>query len=222
VTRVRKLKINVGAGINPVPGLLLRGDDAKRLLVFAHGAGAGMEHPFMESMARKLDERGVATLRFDFPYMAERRKRPDHRNKLIQTVRAAVDRAREKEPDLPLFAGGKSMGGRMTSMAQVENPLPGVEGLVFFGFPLHAPGKDGDVRGKHLFDVEIPMLFLQGDRDSLANLEFLRPLVKKLGKRATLHVEEGADHGFHVLKRSGRTDEGVLDAIVGEASTWSP
>lgn len=220
MTRVRKLTVEVGAGIGTVPGLLLRPDDATRLLVLAHGAGAGMEHPFMESIARKLDARGVATLRYEFPYMAERRRRPDHRNKLIETVRGAVYAARELEPDLPLLAGGKSMGGRMTSMAQAADPLPEVKGLVFFGFPLHAPGKDGDARGKHLSEVKVPMLFLQGDRDSLANLDYLQPLLKKVGKRATLHLEEGADHGFGVLKSADRNDEDVLDSIADRVAGW--
>lgn len=206
--------------------ILMRPEGAKALLVLAHGAGAGMRHAFMEAVARALSLQEIATWRYEFPYMAAGRRRPDRPTALVGSVRAAVARAREAAPDLPLFAGGKSMGGRMTSTAEAENPLRGttgddpVRGLVFLGFPLHPAGKPGTSRADHLADVDRAMLFVQGDRDRLADLELLRPVVANLGKRATLHVIEGADHGFHVLKRSGRTDEEVITEIASVTASW--
>ncbi len=206
-------------GVQRVSGLLDYPPEARALLVLAHGAGAGMGHPFLNSMAARLGERGVATFRYQFPYMDARRRRPDPPGTLAAAVRAAVAETARLEPELPLFAGGKSLGGRMTSTAQSAAPLPGVRGLVFLGFPLHAPGRPGTSRADHLDGVTIPMLFLQGTRDDFAGLAELRPVIKRLGRRATLHVVEGADHSFHVLKRSGRTDAAVLhelgDAIAG-------
>lgn len=190
--------------------------------VFAHGAGAGMRHRFMESIAERLAARGVATLRFQFPYTEAGRSRPDPQPRLLATVRAAVAKAADALPGLPLFAGGKSMGGRMTSLAASEPPgLVGVRGLVFFGFPLHAAGRPGTERAEHLARVELPMLFLQGTRDSLADLELLRPICTDLGDRATLHEIDGADHGFHVLKRTGRTDGDVLDELADTFARWA-
>ena len=202
-----------------VSGILDRPTEPRALLVLAHGAGAGMLHPFLNAMAARLVERGVATFRYQFPYMDARRRRPDPPATLVAGVRAAVAEARRLEPLLPLFAGGKSLGGRMTSAAQSENPLPGVRGLVFLGFPLHPPGRPGTTRAEHLDGVTVPMLFLQGTRDDFAGIDEIRPVLRRLGARATLHVVQGADHSFHVLKRSGRTDAKVLhelaDAIVG-------
>jgi hypothetical protein len=180
-----------------------------------------MSHPFMEKLAGELADRGVATLRYQFPYIEERRRVPDPPAVLMATVVAAVRRAAEAAPGLPLFAGGKSMGGRMTSQAAAHNPLDGVRGLVFFGFPLHPPGRPGTKRADHLAKVTIPMLFLQGTRDALADLTLLRPVCAKLGSRATLHVVETADHSFHVLKSSGRTDEQVLRELAETAASWA-
>ena len=201
--------------------LLLRPRAAKCLLVFAHGAGAGMRHAFMEAAALRLAERGVATFRYQFPYMEAGRRSPSPRGVLLATVRSAVDAATQAAPELPLLAGGKSMGGRMTSLAASETALPGVRGLAFFGFPLHAAGKRSSERGAHLDEVGVPMLFLQGTRDSLADLALLAPLCGELGARATLHVVEGGDHSFHVLKRSGRNDEEVFDELADRVSSWA-
>ena len=200
-----------------VSGLLLAPPQARALYVFAHGAGAGMAHPFMAAVASELAERGIATLRYQFPYMEQRSKRPDPPKLAQATVRAAVAEAAKLAPSLPLFAGGKSFGGRMTSQAQAAPPLPGVRGLVFFGFPLHPAGKPSDERAAHLSDVQIPMLFLQGTRDALAELSLLKPVVQELGARASLRLFDDADHSFHVPAKSGRKDADVrremLDAI---------
>jgi predicted alpha/beta-hydrolase family hydrolase len=183
------------------------------LLVFAHGAGADMNHAFMEATCQRLAALRIATLRYQFPYMEQGRRSPSPRGVLLATVRAAVAEAGSQAPDLPLLAGGKSMGGRMTSLAASEAPLPRVEALVFFGFPLHPAGKPSTDRADHLADVPLTMLFLQGTRDKLADLELLERVRKPLGSRTTLHIVEGADHSFHVLKRSGRTDSEALDEI---------
>ena len=207
--------------VGDVSGLLLRPDGARLLYVLAHGAGAGMRHPFLESIAQRLAERSVATLRYQFPYMERRARRPDPPAVAAATVGAAVIEAARVAPGLPLVAGGKSFGGRMTSTAQAEVPLAGVRGLVFLGFPLHAPGRPSDKRAEHLAQVRIPMLFLQGDRDEFADLKLLKPVVKQLGERATLHLAEGGDHSFHVLKRSGRTDTEVMAELVETIVVWT-
>jgi len=209
-----ELRIAVGGRAGDVSGLLVRPDGARVLYLLAHGAGAGMRHPFLETVARQLDGRGIATLRYQFPYMERRASRPDPPAVAAATVRAVVAEAARVAPGLPLVAGGKSFGGRMTSTAQAEEPLPGVRGLVFLGFPLHPPGRPDDKRAEHLAQVRIPMLFLQGDRDEFADLKLLKPVVRRLGDRATLHLVEGGDHSFHVLKRSGRTDADVLGELV--------
>jgi predicted alpha/beta-hydrolase family hydrolase len=202
-----------------VSGLLLAPREAHACYVMAHGAGAGMTHPFMAEVANGLAERCIATLRYQFPYMERGTKRPDAPKLAQATVRAAVAEASRLLPALPLFAGGKSYGGRMTSQAQAETPLPGILGLVFLGFPLHAAGRPSDERAAHLFEVEIPMLFLQGTRDALADIRLMRRLVERLGPRATLKDLEEADHSFHVPARTGRKDAEVrsemLDALVG-------
>ena len=208
-------------GADRVSVILVRPPDAVSLFVFAHGAGAGMRHPFMEALTRALADRRVATFRYQFPYMEAGRRAPNSRPVLLATVRAAVETAREVAGDLPMTAGGKSMGGRMTSLAAAEQPLPGVRGLVFVGFPLHAAGRPPGERGRHLADIAIPMLFLQGTRDKLADLEHLTPVCAPLAPRAKLHVVEGGDHSFHVLKRSGRTDEGVFDELADTIAAWS-
>jgi hypothetical protein len=203
-----------------VSGLLQGTDGARACLVLAHGAGAGMAHPFMAAVARGLAERGVATLRYQFPYMERRAKRPDSPKVAQAAVRAAVLEAARVAPGLPLFAGGKSFGGRMTSQAQSELPLPGVRGLVFLGFPLHAPGHASSDRGEHLFEVQIPLLFLQGSRDDFAELKLLAPLVARLGAGAALTVIPDADHSFRVPARSGRSDAEVLADIPGMLAGW--
>jgi len=207
--------------VGDVSGLLLRPNDARLLFVLAHGAGAGMRHPFLEVVAQRLAERSIATLRYQFPYMEQRSRRPDSPAVAAATVRAAVAEAARVAPELPFVAGGKSFGGRMTSTAQAEAPLPGVRGLVFLGFPLHPPGRPSDSRAEHLAQVQIPMLFLQGDRDDFADLRRLKPVVTRLGERATLHLAEGGDHSFHVLKRSGRTDAEVMAELVETIVAWT-
>jgi hypothetical protein len=188
--------------------------------VLAHGAGAGMRHPFLEATSQALFERGVATLRYEFPYMEEHRSRPDPPARLVAAVRQAVERARAEWPGLPLIAGGKSMGGRMTSTAQAEAPLEGVRGLAFLGFPLHPPGRPADSRAEHLFQVGVPLLFLQGTRDDFAELELITRVCERLGPRATLHLIEGADHSFKVLKRSGRSADEVLAELADQLVSW--
>ena len=203
-----------------VSALLTRPDDAKGLYVFAHGAGAGMRHGFMEAVTERLAARGLATFRYQFPYMEAGRKGPNPAPVLVKTVRSAVAEAARLAPDLPLVAGGKSMGGRMTSTAASREVLPGVKGLAFFGFPLHAAGRESAERGAHLTDVALPMLFLQGTRDKLADLSLLEPLLASVAPRPTLTVVEGADHSFHMLKRSDRTDDEVLDEICQVFADW--
>jgi hypothetical protein len=203
-----------------VSGLLLAPARARACYVLAHGAGAGMTHPFLAAVAAELGERGIATLRYQFPYMEQRAKRPDPPALAQTTVRAAVAEAARRLPDLPLIAGGKSFGGRMTSQAQAGAPLAGVRGLAFLGFPLHPAGRPSDERAKHLFDVQIPMLFLQGTRDALADLALLRPVVERLGKRATLTLFEEADHSFHVPARTGRKDPEVRRELLDALAAW--
>jgi len=203
-----------------VSALLLAPADAVAGYVFAHGAGAGMDHAFMAAFANGLAKRGVATLRYQFPYMEQGSKRPDAPKVAHAAVRAAVGEAARRLPDLPWFAGGKSFGGRMTSQAHAAQPLPGVRGLVFVGFPLHPAGKPSDERARHLLEVAGPMLFLQGTRDELAALDLLQPVVQQLGGRATLMLFDDADHSFHVRASSGRTDGETLAAVVGGAAAW--
>jgi predicted alpha/beta-hydrolase family hydrolase len=201
-------------------GLWLAPRDAKAAYVFAHGAGAGMAHKSMAAIADGLAERGVATLRYNFLYMERGSKRPDSPALAHQAVRAAVAKTAELAPKLPLFAGGKSFGGRMTSQAQALDALPNVSGLTFFAFPLHPAGKPSNDRAKHLDDVAIPMLFLQGTNDALASLDLLKPLAKHLGKRATLALFDHADHSFHVPAKSGRKDAEVLAEILDTTASW--
>ena len=209
------LRIPVGA--ETVSGLLLRPEGAKALYLFAHGAGAGMTHKAMESCAQGLATRGVATLRFQFPYMEKGSKRPDPPRIAHAAVRAAAAEALQLAGDLPLFAGGRSFGGRMTSQAQALEPLPGVRGLAFLGFPLHRAGKPGIERAEHLTRVALPMLFVSGSRDALAELELLRPVVAELGERATLHVIDGADHSFRVAAKEAEALDAMAEWILGRA-----
>jgi predicted alpha/beta-hydrolase family hydrolase len=191
------------------------------LYVLAHGAGAGMRHAFMEAMAQRLAARGVASLRYQFPYVENGSRRIDPEPLLLDTVRAAVAMGREEAGGVTVIAGGKSMGGRMTSRAAAAAPLDGVAGLAFLGFPLHPAGQPGTSRAEHLYKFSLPLLFLQGTRDALADLTLLRPITDNLGARATLHIIEGADHMFHVLKKSGRDDEQVMDELADTIAAWS-
>jgi len=204
-----------------VSALLVSPARPDALYVLAHGAGAGMRHAFMETMAARLAARGVATLRYQFPYVENGSRRIDPEPLLLDTVRAAVAMGREAAGGVTLIAGGKSMGGRMSSRAAAASPLEDVAGLAFLGFPLHPAGQPGISRAEHLAKVSVPLLFLQGTRDTLAELPLLRPVVDKLGARATLHIVEHADHMFHVLKKSGRTDEQVLDELADTVASWS-
>jgi predicted alpha/beta-hydrolase family hydrolase len=219
VAEAQKLEISI-PNAAPVSGLLMRPPQPRACYVFAHGAGAGMTHSSMETIAADLGERGIATLRYQFPYMEKGSKRPDAPAVAHAAVRAAVAEAARCCPSLPLIAGGKSFGGRMTSQAQAMAPLAGVCGLAFLGFPLHPAGKPSSDRAKHLADVQIPMLFLQGTRDALAELSLLEPVVKGLGSRATLHLSDGADHSFHVLKSSGRNDREVMSEVLDAFAAW--
>jgi uncharacterized protein len=203
-----------------VSGLLLKPAAPRALYVFAHGAGAGMAHRSMASIAEGLAERGIATLRYQFPYMERKSGRPDAPKLAQAAVRAAVAKARHLTPELPLFAGGKSFGGRMTSGAQASAALEEVKGLIFLGFPLHPAGKPGRERAEHLAQVHIPMLFLQGTRDALAELDQLEPVIKSLGKKATLKLYGQADHSFHVPVKSGRKDAEVLAELLDDFASW--
>jgi uncharacterized protein len=209
------------ADAGEVSALLVRPAEARWLLVLAHGAGAGMTHPFLEKLAGELAEAGVASFRYQFPYMEERRRVPDSASVATTTVAAAIRAAAEAAPGLPVLAGGKSFGGRMSSQAASQHLLEGVRGLVFFGFPLHPPNKPGTKRAEHLANVQVPMLFLQGTRDTLADLKLLRPICKDLGKQATLYVIETADHSFHVLKSSGKSDAEVLRELAQTTASWA-
>jgi uncharacterized protein len=203
-----------------VSGLLQAPDDARACYVLAHGAGAGMAHPFMAGLADALAKRGVATLRYQFPYMEHRSRRPDPPKIAQAAVRAAVAEAVKRLPNLPLFAGGKSFGGRMTSQAQAASPLPAVRGLVFLGFPLHPAGRPSSERAEHLSAVRIPMLFLQGTRDALADLSLLEPVISGLGARGNLQIFEQADHSFHVPTKSGRSDVDVMSSLAEAIAAW--
>jgi hypothetical protein len=216
-----ELRFVATASSGEVSALLIRPADARALYVFGHGAGAGMRHAFMEAVSLRLAAVSVATLRFQFPYMEKGRGAPDPPAVLTGTVRSAVKTAAALAPDLPLLAGGKSMGGRMTSTAAAQELLAGVRGLAFFGFPLHAAGRPSPVRGAHLASVRLPMLFLQGTRDNLADLALLEPLLATVQPVPTLHKLEGADHGFHMLKKSGRTDADVLTEACAVFSAWT-
>jgi len=218
-TAAEALQIAIAPG-EAVSALLMQPPQARACYVFAHGAGAGMTHASMEKVAAGLAERGIATLRYQFPYMEKGSKRPDAPAVAHAAVRAAVSEAGRRCGALPLIAGGRSFGGRMTSQAQALSPSPGVRGLAFLGFPLHPAGKPSSERAKHLTGVNIPMLFLQGTRDALAELNLLEPVVKDLGSRAQLRLLEGADHSFHVLKSSDRNDREVMDEALDAFVAW--
>lgn len=211
------IEVESGERVN---GLLQSTPGARACYVLAHGAGAGMAHPFMAASARELAQRGVATLRYNFPYMDKGSKRPDSPKLAQATVRAAVAHASRLLPRVALFAGGKSFGGRMTSQAQAAAPLPGVRGLPFLGFPLHAPGRPSDERAQHLYEIRIPMLFLQGTRDEFADFSLLEPVIGRLGAHASLVKFEDANHSFHVPARTGRTDAQIMSALLDTLVDW--
>jgi len=215
----KPVTIDVNAGTR-VSGLLTSAPDSKACLVLAHGAGAGMLHPFMANLATDLGKRGIATLRYQFPYMEKHGRRPDPPALCHDTVRAAVDAARTLLPSLPLFAGGKSFGGRMTSQAQAADPMPQVRGLAFLGFPLHPPKQPSDSRAAHLLKVHVPMLFLQGARDVYAEPDLLNPLITLLAGRATLMLLPDADHSFHVPARSAFTNSQINDDMINALAGW--
>lgn len=218
---VDRQRLSIGVGAEQVSGLFLRPPDAKALYLFAHGAGAGMTHAAMESNARGLATRGIATLRYQFPYMEKGSRRPDPPPIAHATVRAAAAKALELAPELALFAGGRSFGGRMTSQAQSIEALPQVQGLAFLGFPLHPAGKPGIERAEHLKRVQIPMLFVSGERDALAELDLLNQVVTTLGQRATLHVVSHADHTFRVAAKSGRTAADAEAEALDALASWA-
>jgi predicted alpha/beta-hydrolase family hydrolase len=213
------VRIEIAAS-DPVTGLLMHPPDATACFVFAHGAGAGMTHPFMQAVATGLFERRIATLRYQFPYMEKGSKRPDAPAVAQAAVRAAVAEAAQRCPELALVAGGKSFGGRMTSQAQAATPLAGVRGLAFLGFPLHSAGKPSEQRARHLYEISIPMLFMQGTRDNLAQLPLVEHLTQALGTKASLKLFEHADHSFHVPVRSGRNDRDVMRELLDALAAW--
>ena len=217
--KTQELKLAI-EGHGAVSAILTRPDDARACFILAHGAGADMRHAFMEKVAAGLSDRGIAALRFNFPYMEAGKGRPDQPSVAQATIRAAVAQAALLCPGVTLVAGGKSFGGRMTSQAQAKARLPGVSGLAFLGFPLHAAGKPSTERAAHLAAIDIPMLFLQGTRDALADLALLRPVVAGLGPRATLHEIAGGDHSFAVLKKSGRSNDEALAELLDTLADW--
>ena len=216
----RSLRINVSKSIGDVSALFYLPEDAEYILVFAHGAGVGMNNKSMEQISLSLAGQKIATLRFNFPYMEKGKKMPDSKPVCAAAISTAVEKALSLNTKIPLFAGGKSFGGRMTSTAASEGMLPNVKGIVFFGFPLHAPGKHSNERAEHLYKVDIPMLFLQGTRDALASLEHLKPVIKKLGNNAELFIIDGADHSFHVPKEYNMKDSDVIELICKEVKKW--
>lgn len=220
MVELRELKFAVENSAVAVSAVQLRPERPQLVLALAHGAGAGMLHPFMDGMARALADRGVTTLRYNFPYMEEGRRRPDPPHLLEATVRSAVALARDSAGEVPLLVGGKSLGGRMSSSAAAESGLPGTRGLVFLGFPLHPPGREGKRRAEHLRNLDLPMLFLQGTRDRLARLDLIEGVCDELGPRATLRIIDGGDHSFAVPKRSGRSAEAVRAELADAIRDW--
>lgn len=216
----KNFKIKVSGTIGEVSAMLYKPDGAGYALVFAHGAGAPMKSKSMEQIAVGLSEAGIATLRFNFPYIEKGKKVPDTKLVCIATIEAVVNKAAQLMPELPLFAGGKSFGGRMTSTAASEGKIENVKGIIFFGFPLHAPGRPSNDRAEHLYDVKQPMLFIQGTRDALASLDLLKPVIKKIGKKAELFIIQGADHSFHVSKENKMNDSEAVNLICNEVKTW--
>ena len=218
--KTEKFQFQATKSSGKVSAVLMLPEEPGYLLVLAHGAGAGMNHSFMELLSGKLAARNFAVFRYQFPYFEQGKRIPDPPNILAATVSSAVETASDKVKGLPVYAGGKSLGGRMTSTAASKEALPNVRGIIFFGFPLHAPNKPSSDRAEHLFKVNIPMLFLQGTRDKLADLNLLKPVIKKLKEKASLQILEGADHSFHVLKSSGKKDEQIIEELADSSLNW--
>lgn len=218
-SKTTELKLDI-ARVGTVSAILTQPANARACYVLAHGAGADMRHAFMDKIAAGLAERGIATFRFNFPYMENKQRRPDQPAVAHAAIRAAVDEAARLCPGVTLVAGGKSFGGRMTSQAQSKAPLPDVKGLAFLGFPLHADKKPSTERAEHLAGISIPMLFLQGTRDGLADPDHLKPVIQALGPKATLHEVAGGDHSFAVLKKSGRSNEEALNEVLDTLAAW--
>ena len=217
--KVKKLSFEASKSSGNVSAIIYEPPNHEAVLVFAHGAGAGMNHPFMESLASKLAGKNITVFRYNFPYIEQKKKSPDPPNILMACIKSAVLKAQELY-SLPVFAGGKSLGGRMTSNAASKNMLAGIKGIIFFGFPLHAPGRASNERAEHLYDVNVPMLFLQGTKDKLADLDLLTPVIKKIGDEARLHIIEGADHSFHVPKSTCKNDEDILNELAEKSREW--
>jgi len=218
--KTERSKISVSGGLHQVNAISVIPDNSRALIVLGHGAGAGMEHHFMVQLSHHLAVQGIGSLRFNFPYIEQGRRTPTSPSVAQATIRAAVEKARTDIPHKLLLAGGKSYGGRMTSQAQAQEPLPGVGALVFFGFPLHAPGQPGDSRGAHLNEIKVPMLFLQGSRDKLADLTLLSPLVDSLGAKATLKIFDGADHSFSMPRSAPKSSGEVQTELAQITSGW--
>lgn len=217
---MKNLHFKVSENIGEVSAIFSSPKNPKAIFVFAHGAGAGMNHKFMEEVSSNLVSFDIAVFRYQFPYMEKGKRSPDYPNVLLKTVQAAVEKAESIYKELPIFAGGKSLGGRMTSTAASKNLIPQIKGIIFFGFPLHAPGKPSSDRAEHLYEVKVPMLFLQGTRDKLADLNLLKPVIKKIGRKASLKIIEGADHSFHVLKSFKKSDSEIIEELSKLASSW--
>lgn len=217
---MKNLHFKVSENIGEVSAIFSSPKNPKAIFVFAHGAGAGMNHKFMEEISSKLVNFDIAVFRYQFPYMEKGKRSPDYPNVLLKTVQSAVEKAESIYKGLPIFAGGKSLGGRMTSTVASKNLIPQIKGIIFFGFPLHAPGKPSSDRAEHLYEVKVPMLFLQGTRDKLADLNLLKPVIKKIGRKASLKIIEGADHSFHVLKSFKKSDSEIIEELSELASSW--
>jgi len=217
--KIKKIHFEASKSSGNVSAVIYEPENSDCVLVLAHGAGAGMNHPFMESLSSKLAEKNITVFRYNFPYIEQKKRSPDPPNILMAAVKSAVTKAEEMY-SLPVFAGGKSLGGRMSSNAASKNMLVGIMGIIFFGFPLHAPGKPSNERAENLFIVNSPMLFIQGTKDKLADLNLLLPVLKKLGDKATIQIIEGADHSFHVPKSSGKKDENILDELAEISRGW--
>lgn len=218
---IQKIQFHVSEKAGDVSGIIVLPDVVEYLYLFAHGAGAAMNHSFMEKMAGFLADQNIATFRYNFPYTEKNGKRPDHSSLLMETVKAAYQEAASRIKDIPVLAGGKSMGGRMTSMAAAKGMLKDIKGIVFFGFPLHAPGKPSDERAAHLCQVKVPMLFLQGTKDKLADLTLLKPVLEKMKNISTLYTVDGGDHSFHLPKSAGKNDEDVMKDLAKKVKEWA-